>query len=92
MASISPAPAKCSKPSIFSALKYLSAIKPIINGAMIAPNDCVENAVAIWVPVAFRLAPRNVPRVTNHDPHMKNSRNIMKERRKRIPVLINFDG
>ena len=40
---INAAPTRCNTPRIFSALKYLSAIKPIIKGAIIAPHDCVEN-------------------------------------------------
>jgi hypothetical protein len=64
---------------IFSALKYLSAIKPIMNGAMIAPHDCVENTAPVSAPLALRLFIRNVPSVTNHAPQTKNSRNIMVE-------------
>ena len=37
----------CKTPKIFSALKYRSAIKPIIKGAIIAPQGCVEYAMAI---------------------------------------------
>ena len=41
---IKPAPNKCNTPKIFSALKNLSAIKPITKGATMAPMDWVENA------------------------------------------------
>ena len=49
----------------------------MINGAIIAPKDCVEKAAPIWVPVAPRLAARKVPMVTYHEPQTKNSRNII---------------
>ena len=52
---------------------------PIINGAMIAPKDWVEKAAATCVPVASRLLPKNVPKVTNQDPQTKNSRNIIRD-------------
>ncbi|MNC46380.1 hypothetical protein D3C75_954000 [compost metagenome] len=70
-----------------SALKIRSAIKPITNGAMIAPQDCVENAMPICPPLAPRLLARNVPRVTNHPPQIKNCRNIMALNRAVIMVI-----
>ena len=42
-----------------------------------APQDWVENTAAVSAPDAFRLVPKKVPKVTNHAPQMKNSRNIM---------------
>ena len=78
------APAICRIPNIFSALKYLSAISPIINGAIIAPQDCVENTEPISGPEALRFLSRKVPKVTNHPPQMKNSRNIIKDSLKRV--------
>jgi hypothetical protein len=51
----------------------------MINGAAIAPIDCVRYARLIWVPLAERFLPRNVPIVTNHAPHMKKFKNIIKE-------------
>ena len=60
-----------------SALKKRSAIRPIIKGAIIAPQDCVEKAIPVWAPVALKFCPKNVPKVTNHPPQIKNSRNIM---------------
>src|SRR5690606_1871650 len=79
MAYIKTAPIKCNIPRIFSALKYLSAIRPMINGAMIAPKDCVEKAAANCAPVASRLCPRKVPRVTYQAPQAKNSKNIIRD-------------
>src|SRR5689334_2871949 len=49
----------------------------MMNGAMIAPQDCVENASPVWAPLAWKLAPRKVPSVTNQQPQMKNCRNII---------------
>src|SRR5262245_17927222 len=46
-------------------------------GAMIAPHDWVENANPVWAPLAWKLAPRKVPSVTNQQPQMKNCRNII---------------
>jgi hypothetical protein len=37
----------------------------------------VENTAAFSAPDAFKLVPKNVPKVTNHAPQIKNSRNIM---------------
>src|SRR5690606_24527002 len=79
MAYIKTAPIKCNIPRIFSALKYLSAIRPIIKGAIMAPKDCVEKAAANCAPVASRLCPKNVPKVTYHAPQTKNSKNIIKD-------------
>ena len=53
-----------------------------------APKDCVEKAAAVCAPVAFRLAPRKVPSVTNQAPQMKNSRNIMAESCMRVVVFM----
>jgi len=44
---------------------------------MIAPQDCVEKTAAVSAPDAFKLVPKKVPKVTNHAPQIKNSRNIM---------------
>jgi hypothetical protein len=71
------APARCKIPNIRSALKYRSAISPMMKGAIMAPNDWVAKAEAVWDPLAARLAPKKVPKVTNHAPQMKNSRNII---------------
>src|SRR5690606_21010927 len=79
MAYIKTAPIKCNIPKIFSALKYLSAIRPMIKGAIMAPNDCVEKAAANCATVASRLCPRKVPRVTYHAPQTKNSKNIIRD-------------
>ena len=49
----------------------------MMNGAMIAPQDCVENASPVCAPLAWKLAARNVPSVTNQQPQMKNCRNII---------------
>lgn len=76
---IKPAPIRWEIPNIFSALKNLSAINPIMNGATIAPIDWVENAAANWPPLAWRLLPKKVPKVTYQDPQTKNSKNIMRE-------------
>ena len=76
---IKTAPIICKTPSIFSALKNRSAIRPIIKGAIIAPQDCVEYAIPVSAPVALKLFPIKVPRVTNHAPQIKNSRNIIKD-------------
>jgi hypothetical protein len=46
---------------------------------MIAPHDCVEKAIAICPPVALRLFPKKVPKVTNHPPQIKNWRNIIND-------------
>jgi hypothetical protein len=46
---------------------------------MIAPHDCVEKAIAICPPVALRLFPKKVPKVTNQPPQIKNWRNIINE-------------
>jgi len=54
-----------------SALKYLSAMRPMMNGAMMAPKDWVEKAAAVCAPEAPRLAPRKVPSVTNQAPQIK---------------------
>jgi hypothetical protein len=62
-----------------SALKYLSAINPITKGAIIAPQDWVEYAIADSAPVALRFWPKKVPRVTNQPPQIKNSRNIIND-------------
>ena len=51
-----------------------------MNGAMIAPHDCVEKAWPICTPDAPRF-PRKVPNVTYHPPQIKNWRNIIKLRR-----------
>src|SRR5688572_16076223 len=70
-----------------SALKYRSAISPMMNGAMMAPHDCVENASAVWAPLAWKLAPRKVPSVTNQQPQMKNCRNIITLSRAEIAYI-----
>ena len=56
----------------------------MIKGAMIAPQDCVLNALAICPPSANIFLSKNVPNVTNHAPQIKNwrkfinvSRNLM---------------
>src|SRR5690606_8325009 len=85
---INPAPIRCNNPNIFSALKKRSAIKPMIKGAMMAPHDCVEKTLAISKPLALRLVPKKVPRVTNHPPQMKNSKNIMRDNWIRVPDFI----
>ena len=85
---IKTAPIKCKTPKIRSALKYLSAISPIIKGAIIAPQDWVEKAIADSAPVAFKFLAKKVPRVTNHPPQIKNSRNIMVESCNLIVVFI----
>ena len=46
-------------------------MNPIIKGAIIAPQDCVENTITLSPPVAFRLLPKNVPGVTNQTPEKK---------------------
>jgi len=74
-----PPPKRCKTPSIFSALKNRSAINPMNTGAIIAPHDWVEKAMAICPPVALRLFPKKVPKVTNHPPQIKNWRNIMND-------------
>src|SRR5690606_19805741 len=79
MAYIKTAPIRCNTPKIFSALKYLSAIRPMIKGAIMAPNDWVEKAAASCAPVASRLCPKNVPKVTYHAPQTKNSKNIIRD-------------
>ena len=62
-----------------SALKKRSAISPINKGAIIAPQDWVEKAIAVSAPEAPRLLPKKVPKVTNQPPQIKNWRNIIKE-------------
>lgn len=42
-----------------------------------APIDWVRKATPTWVPVVSRFKSRKVPKVTNQDPQIKNSRNIM---------------
>ncbi len=44
-----------------------------------APQDWVENAMAVSAPVAPKLFPRKVPRVTNQPPQIKNWRNIIRD-------------
>ena len=51
----------------------------MINGAMMAPQDWVEKAIAVSAPDAPRLFPRKVPSVTNQPPQIKNWRNIIKD-------------
>src|ERR1700743_1433123 len=85
---ISTAPMRCKIANILSALKYLSAIKPIMNGAMMAPHDWVENTDPVCTPVAFKLLAKNGPKDTNHPPQIKNSRNIMTDNLIRIEALI----
>ena len=50
-----------------------------MNGAIMAPQDCVEYAMAVSLPEAPKLFHKNVPSVTNHPPQMKNSKNIIKD-------------
>jgi len=69
-------------------LKNLSAIKPIIKGATIAPHDWVEKTAAVSEPEAERFLSRKVPKVTNHDHQIKNSRNIMIDNLTRLVVFI----
>jgi hypothetical protein len=59
------------------AAKNLSAISPMMKGAMIAPQDWVPYAIPFCTSLADSDLVRYVPMVTNHPPHMKNSRNIM---------------
>src|SRR5678815_2867042 len=59
----------------------------MMNGAMIAPQDCVENASPVCAPLAWKLAARKVPRVTNQQPQMKNCRNIITLRREAIAYM-----
>ena len=40
----------CNTPKTLSALKKRSAIKPITNGAIIAPHGCVQYALAVSPP------------------------------------------
>lgn len=53
-----------------------------------APKDWVEKAAPIWVPLEPRLVPRNVPKVTNHEPQIKNSKNIIKDNFERVSEFI----
>jgi hypothetical protein len=62
----------------------------MMKGAMIAPQDCVENTAAVSDPEALRLFPRNVPRVTNQAPQIKNSRNIIVDNLIRVVLFIRF--
>src|SRR6478609_6540958 len=63
----------------------------MIKGAIIAPHDWVEKTAAVSEPEAFRLFPKKVPRVTNHAPQIKNSRNIITDNLMRIIVFIKKD-
>jgi hypothetical protein len=62
----------------------------MINGAMIAPNDCVENAADTCVPVALRLSPKKVPMVTYQDPQTKKFKNIMRDSLSFVPKGIAY--
>ena len=53
-----------------------------------APHDCVEKTLPICTPEACKLLLRKVPRVTNHPPQIKNSRNIITESCRRIDDFI----
>jgi hypothetical protein len=59
-------------------------MRPIIKGAIIAPQDWVENTFAVSPPVEFRLLPKNVPSVTNHAPQIKKLRNIINDNWMRV--------
>ena len=57
-----------------------------------APQDWVEKTAAVSAPEAFKLFPKKVPKVTNHAPQIKNSRNIMTDNLMRIVVFIVLGG
>src|SRR5689334_6580491 len=82
------APIICRVPRIFSALIKRSAIKPMINGAMMAPQDCVEKTWPICAPLAERLLERKVPSVTNHPPQIKKFKNIMTDNCNRVVAFM----
>jgi hypothetical protein len=60
------------------------------NGAIMAPQDWVEKMEAVSEPEACKLLARKVPNVTNHEPQIKNSRNIITDNLIRIVVFIGF--
>ena len=49
----------------------------MMKGAIIAPQDCVEKATDDSASEADKLLFKKVPKVTNQDPQIKNSRNII---------------
>jgi len=55
-----------------------------MNGAMMAPQDCVEKTFPLCAPVALRLFDKYVPKVTNHPPQIKKFKNIMTDNCNRV--------
>ena len=68
------------KTKIFELKNNDPAIKPMINGAIIAPMIGVSYAFASCKRDALNDCERNVPIVTNHPPQIKKFRNIIKRR------------
>jgi hypothetical protein len=59
-----------------------------MKGAMIAPKDWVEKAREISWSLVIKFEPRKVPIVTYQDPQIKNSRNIITDRRDFVAKFI----